>query len=165
MFPMLQAAVPCEDHLMTHHQTSDRLGPIDYQIIEFADGVVATAGFRTLLELVDAHRIQVLDLEFVTKAADGTVTMIAAHDVTVADGETIDLALFDGAASGIIGELDLDEISGDLTAGGVAAILVYEELTMLAVLDAWEASGATIVAAGPILPDDLLVALDAAEAN
>lgn len=148
---------------MTQHQASDRLGPIDYQIIEFPSGEIAAAGFRALLDLVDAHRIQVLDLEFVSTSADGDVAVIAAHDVAVADGETIDMALFDGAASGIIGDLDLAEISEHLTPGGVAAILVYEELTMLPVLDAWEASGATVVAAGPILPDDLLTALDATE--
>ena len=150
---------------MSASHVTDRLGPIDYQIIDFPSGAIVSAGFRALHDLVDAHRIQVLDLEFVTTGADGALTIVAAHDVAVADGDVIDMALFDGAASVIVRGLDLEEIADELTPGGVAAILVYEDLTMLPVLDAWEASGATIVAAGPILSDDLIEALDATETN
>ena len=146
-------------------QASDRLGPIDYQIIEFAGGVLSGAGFRLLLGLVDARLVQVLDLEFVAKDADGVVTSIAAHDVPHGPGDDIDMAVFDGACSGILDSFDLGEVGAGISAGSIAAVLVYEELTMLPVLAAWESAGATLRGSGPILPDGLIAPLEAADGN
>lgn len=53
-------------------QFGDRLGPVDYQVVEFANGVVSGAGWRTLLALVDSHLIHVLDLVAVAGALRGS---------------------------------------------------------------------------------------------
>lgn len=149
----------------TAHPHDDRLGPVDYQIIHFPSGTVSGAGFRQLLALVDAHLIHVLDLEFITLGGDGQPTVVPAHDVAVDGDDPIDMTLFDGASSGLVSDLDLAEVAAALAPGGVTAVLVYEEMTMLPVLHAWEEAGATIAAGGPILTEDLLDALDAAESD
>ncbi|MDJ0319863.1 DUF6325 family protein [Pseudarthrobacter sp. PS3-L1] len=131
--------------------------------MEFPGGVVSGKGFQLLLALADAHFIQVLDLEFVAKAADGSVRVIPAHDVTVGDGSPVDMTEFDGASSGIVSSLDITEVASSISADSVAAILVYEELTLLPVIAAWENSGASLVAGGPILPEDLLEAINLAD--
>ena len=69
-----------------HHVPSERLGPIDYIVIEFPDGKVTGAGFRRIVELSDAARILVLDIEFLSKGADGHVVTTPAHDLGEIDG-------------------------------------------------------------------------------
>ncbi len=51
--------------------TSDPLGPVDFIVVEFPDGLVTSAGFNELLELSQRGVIKVLDLEFVICDADG----------------------------------------------------------------------------------------------
>lgn len=142
------------------HQT-ERLGPIDYLVIEFPGGKVTGAGFRRLIELVDAARILVLDLEFLRRAADGEVTTIEAHDLGEVDG--VDMAFFDGAASYLLEDDDIHEIGQAMTPGSVAAIVIYEELSMVSALAAWESEGAVLLAEGPIDVEALVAAIDATE--
>ncbi len=64
-------------------------------------------GFPLLVELVDSGIIRILDLVFVTRATDGTVTAVDIADID-GDGE-LDLAVFEGASSGLLGQDDIDE--------------------------------------------------------
>lgn len=139
----------------------DVFGPIDFLVVEFAGGSVGADGFGRLLALVDQGVIRVLDLEFLARHDDGSVAPIDAHDVSAADG--LDMAQFDGASSGILTSDDFAEIGEDMTPGNVAAILVYEELSMLPVIGAWEREGATLLNDGFLLVEDLEAALDATE--
>lgn len=68
----------------------------------------------------------------------------------------------DGATSTLLDGADLDQVGAGLRAGSVAAVLVYEELSMLPVVRAWEDGGARLLSAGSITPDELLAALDGA---
>ena len=101
--------------------------------------------------------IRILDLEFVTKAADGTVSVVPASTFELAD---FDLAQFDGAASGLLDAGDIAAVSDELAAGSVAAVLVYEELAILPVIEAWTRSGAKVVTEGHLSLDELAAALD-----
>lgn len=139
----------------------DALGPIDCIAMEFPDGRIAGDGFEALLALVERGVVGVLDLEFIGPRSDGTVGTIEISELDPADG--FDLTVFDGASSGILDQSDIDEITAAIAPGSVAAVLVYEELSMLPVISAWERSGARTVASCPIAVDDLLVALDATE--
>lgn len=139
----------------------DRLGPIEFLVVEFADGVVVGDGFTHLVSLVDSGQILVLDLEFVSKSADGVVTVVEADTLEPVEG--VDLAAFAGASSHLIDGDDVARAGELIAAGSVAAILVYEVLTVLPMIAAWERAGASLVAAGAIDFDDLDAALTAAE--
>lgn len=104
----------------------DETGPIDYLVVEFPNNGMTGAGFPRLLDLVDRGIIRILDLVFVTKRDDGSVSGIAIADLD-GDGD-LDLAVFEGASSGLIGQDDLDEVSGALQPGSSAGLLVYENL-------------------------------------
>jgi len=136
------------------------LGPIAYVAVEFPGGVVGAEGFRELLALVERQAIRVLDLEFVTPA-DGGVRTVEPASLGTADG--LDMSAFDGASSGILDAEDLASLGARLTAGSVAAVLVYEELSMLQVLASWESAGANLLAEGPVDAGELISALDATE--
>lgn len=141
---------------------ADRLGPVEFLVIEFPEGNIAGAGFAELEALVDSGHILVLDLEFVSKSADGVVSVVEAGELT-ADG--VDLAAFAGASSHLIEGDDVVDAGSMIAAGSVAAVLVYEVLTVLPMIAAWERAGAKLAAGGAIEFDDLDAAITAAEAK
>src|SRR4051794_13156115 len=102
----------------------DQMGPIDYIVVEFPGSKMTGEGFPLLIDLVDRGIIRILDLVFVTKDPDGSVRGMAIADFD-ADGE-LDLAVFEGASSGLIGQDDIDETGNVLEPGSSAGILIYE---------------------------------------
>jgi hypothetical protein len=138
------------------------MGPIDYIVVEFPGSKMTGEGFPILLDLVDRGIIRILDLAFVMKDLDGTVRGIAISDFD-GDGE-LDLAAFEGASSGLIGEDDIDEAGTVLEAGSSAGILVYENVWAGPFASALRRGGGQLVASGRIPVQAILAALEAAEA-
>lgn len=146
---------------MTVADDLDVLGPVEFAVVEFPGGEIRGDGFARLLELADSGVIRVLDLEFVTRAADGTVIPVAVSDVTVGPG--VDLSPFDGASSGLVDTTDLAALGDSITVGSVAAVLVYEEQVLIPVVTAWHAAGGKLALVGHLEPAELDEALDATE--
>jgi hypothetical protein len=137
--------------------TEVELGPIDYLVVQWPpekqpDG----AALPLLVELVDRGLIRVLDLAFVRKEADGAVV-----GVDIAGNK--DLAVFDGASSGLLGEDDFTEAGQALDPGCSAAILVYENTWAAPFATALRRSGAQLVANGRIPVNAIIAALDELE--
>lgn len=133
------------------------VGPIDYLVMEFAGDRMTGEGLALLLDLVDRGTLRVLDLVFVRKELDGTVTRLEIAD---ADGDgTLDLTVFDGAASGLIGGDDVDEAGRILEPGRAAVIVIYENAWAAPLVGALRRSGAQLVAGGRIPHEQLLDAL------
>jgi hypothetical protein len=141
----------------------DEMGPIDYLVVEFPDTNKLTGeGFTQLVGLVDRGIIRIIDLVFVRKGDDGSVAGVAIADLD-GDGK-LDLAVFEGASSGIIGEDDINEVGAVLQPGNAAGILVYENVWAGPFAAALRRGGAEVVANGRIPVQELIAALDAAEA-
>ncbi|OYD67482.1 DUF6325 family protein [Rhodococcus sp. OK302] len=138
----------------------DQFGPVEYIAVEFPDGTVTADGFEQLLAAVDNGTIRILDLEFVAKAADSSLSVVPASTFDLAD---FDLSQFDGAASGLLDAADIAAVGEDIAAGSVAAVLVYEEMTLLPVLDAWARAGGRVITEGHISLDELATALNETE--
>src|SRR6188472_2823058 len=102
------------------------IGPIDYLVVEFPGSRMTGEGLPLLVDLVDRGIIRILDLLFVKKEMDGSVIGLEVADMD-SDGE-LDLTVFEGASSGVIGKDDLDEASSVLEPGNSAGILVYENV-------------------------------------
>ena len=144
-------------------EEADVMGPVGYLVVEFPGNKMTGEGLPILVDLVDRGLIRVLDLIFVMKEEDGTVHAAELRDF---DGDgTNDLAVFDGASSGLLGDDDIAESGGVLEAGSSAAVLVYENRWAAPFTAALRRGGAQLVAAGFIPQDDLLASLDAAEAS
>lgn len=139
----------------------DELGPMDYLAVEFPAGRITGDGFALLLDLVDRGLVRVLDLEFLAKSPDGAVGLVDAGSLDADAG--VDLTPFEGASSGILDQSDIDEVGAAIGPGSVAAMLVYEELTILPLLAAWQRGGARVITEGQISPDEIVLALDATE--
>jgi Family of unknown function (DUF6325) len=139
------------------------LGPVDYVVVEWPPGKEPTGeGLSHLVDLTDRGLIRVLDLAFVHKQEDGTMQGLVIADLDH-DG-SLDLAQFEGASSGILGQEDYDEAGGALEPGASAAILVYENRWAAPFAAAVRRGGAQLVASGRISHDELVKALDELEA-
>ena len=143
-----------------HHD--HELGPIDIVVIAYpADAPMTGDAVPILLDLVERGIIRVLDARFVMKNEDGTFSGFEARDL---DGKSVgDLAVFEGASSGLLGQDDIEEASGALEPGSSAALLIYENTWAAPLATALRRGGAQLVAGGRIPVQAILAALDATE--
>jgi hypothetical protein len=140
------------------------LGPIDYLVVAWpAESPPTGEAFPLLVDLVDRGLIRVLDFAFIQKEADGGVVGLNIGDLDL-DG-TPELAVFEGASSGLLSQEDFDEAGNALDAGSAAAILLYENTWAAPFATALRRGGAQLVAQGRIPVNALLDALEKAEAN
>ena len=141
----------------------DQMGPVDYLVVAFPTERMTGEAFPLLIDLVDRGVIRILDLEFIRKDEDGTVTTLSQVDLERM--QVLEAALFDGAASGLLGPDDLADAATALDPGTAAGVLVYENLWAAPFAAALRRSGGQLVAAGHIPVQALVAALDALEAE
>ncbi|MFE9428231.1 DUF6325 family protein [Kitasatospora sp. NPDC006697] len=139
----------------------DELGPIDYLVISFPGSRLTGEGLPLLVDLVDRGIIRVLDLTFLRKNDDDTVTGVELADVT-GDGR-LDLTVFEGASSGLLGESDLAEAGALLAPGDSAAVLLYENRWAAPLATALRRADARLLAGGRVPLEDVVAVLDAIE--
>jgi hypothetical protein len=139
----------------------EEMGPIDYLLVEWPGRQPTGEAMPHLLDLVDRGVIRVLDLVFLSKAEDGSVTRVEISDLGEAGAA---FSAFEGASSGLLSEEDTEEAGSALEAGTAAALLVYENRWAAPFASAVRRSGGQLVATGRIPIQAMLAALDAAEA-
>ena len=140
----------------------DEMGPIDYLVVAFPGNRMTGEGMPLLIDLVDRGIIRILDLLFIRKELDGSVSGMELADFDQ-DGE-LDLAVFAGASSGLLGADDIEHAASVLDPGSSAGVLVYENLWAAPFAAALRRGGGQLVASGRIPVQAALAALDAAEA-
>jgi uncharacterized membrane protein len=138
----------------------EEMGPIDYVVIEWPDRQPTGEAAPIVVDLVERGIIRVLDVAFVAKDADGSVSGLDLAEV--AKGAE-DLKAFDGASSDLLGDDDLTEAAEALEPGTAAAVIVYENRWAAHLATTLRRSGAQLVANGRIPVQALVAALDEAE--
>jgi len=119
-------------------------------------------GIPILLDLVDRGIIRVLDALFVRKEADGT---FAGFDMAHLDQETAgDLTVFAGASSGMLDDDDVSRVAAEIEPGSAALLLVYENTWAAHFIAAVRRNGGELIANQRVGVQQLIDALDAAEA-
>jgi hypothetical protein len=146
---------------MTEQQLEE-MGPIDYMVLEWQGELPAAGEVQPLLlELVDRGVVRILDIAFLTKDEDGSVSALEVGDLKQAAAA---FAEFQGASSGLLGFDDLEEAAAALDPGTSAAVLVWENRWAAPVAAALRRSGGQLVASGRIPVQAVLAALDEVEA-
>jgi uncharacterized membrane protein len=107
---------------MTGLLSADVIGPVDVAVIAFDgnrfNGDVAPA----ITALQDSGTVRIIDLTFVSKGSDGTITVDEVADSGVADAfERLTTTQFD-----LLSEDDLTEIAEDLDPNSSAMVVVWE---------------------------------------
>jgi hypothetical protein len=141
---------------------ADPMGPVSYLIVEFPGNKMTGEGLAALVDLVDRGLVRILDLEFVTRGADGSMTAIQLQDLDH-DGQ-LDVTIFEGVSSGLLDQSDLDGAADAIQPASSAAILLFENRWARSFVSALRRGGAQLVAAGYVPQDALAASLDAAEA-
>jgi hypothetical protein len=132
-------------------------------VVEFPGNKLTGEAFPLLVDLVDQGLVRILDLVFVRKDTDGSVAGLELKDLD-GDGE-LDMSVFEGASSGLLGDEDIQEAGNVLMPGSSAGILVYENLWAAPFAAAVRRSGGQLVASGRLPVQAVLAALDAVEAD
>jgi uncharacterized membrane protein len=140
----------------------DEMGPIDYVVIEWTGRQPSGEVAPLLLDLVDRGIVRILDIAFVSKGDDGSVSRLEIHNFGD-DGAAF--ADFEGASSGLMDDDDLAEAASALEPGTSAAVLVWENRWAAPVASALRRSGGQLVASGRIPVQAILASLEAAEAT
>jgi hypothetical protein len=140
---------------------ANALGPISYLVVEFPGSKMTGEGFPILLDLVNKGVIRILDLMFITRGADGSTRILDLSDID-RDGQ-LDLAVFDGASSGMLDQSDADDAGAVIAPGSSAGILIFENRWATSFVQALRRGEAQLVAAGYIPQQDIVAALDATE--
>jgi hypothetical protein len=138
------------------------IGPIDIVVIGFQpDAPMTGDAIPLLLDLVERGVVRVLDVLFVTKDEDGTFSGFNATDLTP---DTMgDLAMFEGASSGMLGDEDASIAAEDLEPGTAAVIIVYENRWAAPFAAAVRRNGGRLLATARIPVQDVIASLDEAE--
>jgi uncharacterized membrane protein len=101
---------------------AESIGPVDFAVILFEgnefNGQVAPA----VAELQDSGTVRIIDLAFVYKDDDGSVTIVEAEDSEVADA----FARVTGSQFDLLNDEDLDEVGAGLDPGSSALVVVWE---------------------------------------
>ena len=144
---------------------SDELepGPVDVVVIGYPPGAPATGeAIPILLDLVDRGIIRVLDALFVRKEADGT---FSGFDIADLDEATAgDLTVFAGATSGLLDDDDVAATAAEIEPGSAAVMIVYENKWAAHFIAAVSRNGGELIAHERIGVQQVIDALDAAEA-
>ena len=141
--------------------TDTDVGPIDFLAVEIPEANMKGEGFAALLDLVNSGTIRILDLRAVLVGEDGSLTAMSLGDFD-GDGE-LDLAIFDGAASGLLDDDDVQQAAALVGKGNAVVVLLYENTWAGPFVSAMRRAGAELIASGRIPANDVLEALDALE--
>jgi Family of unknown function (DUF6325) len=158
---------PCAERIASEggigmsHGQFEEMGPVDYVILEWPDRQPNGEVAPLILDLVDRGIIRILDVAFITKEADGTISGL---EVDTLEDEAGRFREFHGASSGLLGDDDLEEAAAALEPGTAAAVLVWENRWAAPLAVALRRSGGQLVASGRIPIQAILASLDAAEA-
>ena len=118
------------------------VGPVDVYIIGFPGNKFSGKIAPAIRELVDNGTIRILDLLFVMKGEDGTVTTLAIEDLDQDGAAFADLEV---AEPGSLNDEDADEVSEDLPPNSAALLIAFENLWAKKVVSALADADAVLI--------------------
>lgn len=141
----------------------DRLGPVDYLIVEFPVGHQDFKGAIAdeLLRLHDSGTIRVMDLVLLAKADDGSIDAMELSDLPELD----ELARLEEQLAETLAEDDVIALAETMRPGSVAGVLVYENLWAAPFGSAVRHAGGQLIASGRIPVQAIIAAVEADAAS
>jgi hypothetical protein len=115
------------------------------------------------MDLVDRGIIRILDLRLARVEENGDITAV---EITDLDGDgTLDLAVFAGARSGLLGDDDLMDSASLVEPGSAVGLLLYENTWAGPFVAALRRADAEVIASGRIPAADVIAMLDELEGS
>jgi uncharacterized membrane protein len=129
------------------------IGPVEYLVIGFPGNRFKGEIVPAIAELVDNGLIRIIDVAFIKRDADGTVTVFeydALDDVL-----EFGFADVEGEAGGVLNDEDLELAAETLEPDSSAALLVWEHRWAARVAQAIRDAGGRIIA-GERVPHEIV---------
>ncbi|MFN8473541.1 MAG: DUF6325 family protein [Anaerolineae bacterium] len=119
------------------------MGPCEYMVIEFPGRQFNGAMVPELAKITNAGTVRVIDLVFVQKHADGTVTATELSDLPEAQQALFDEV--DGEIDDLFNEEDIAIEAAKLEPNSAAVMVVFEHVWAVGLRDAIVASGGRVI--------------------
>ncbi len=100
------------------------LGPVDFFAVKFPGNQFRGEIAPALQELVDSGTIQIVDLTFAHKDADGNVEIVEMHDLDEESYKLYESLVVD--VNGMLSEEDVEMIANALEPNSSAALMLFE---------------------------------------
>ncbi len=130
-----------------------RIGPLEYLVISVKDEPFRNTILPELNTLQEEGLIRVVDLLFVTKAADGQVALREVNEL----GEE-DLSAYEGLADDLMGWLtaeDIETLAGELPPDTEAVVVLLEHTWAFGLTEAVHKAGGVLFTGGLVTPEAL----------
>ena len=129
------------------------IGPVEYMIVGFPGNRFTGEIAPELAKLVEAGTVRILDLIFVGKVADGTVTTFEFDQ----RDELAGFAAIDGEVGGLISTEDVEYAASLLEPNSSEALLVWEDVWATPLVEAMRRADG-VVLEGARIPHELVQA-------
>ncbi|MFE2727421.1 DUF6325 family protein [Kitasatospora sp. NPDC059327] len=120
------------------------IGPVEYVVIAFPGNRFSGEIAPELRRLVQNGTVRIIDLTFVKKAADGSVTQIELQSLD--PDESSVFADIDGEIGGLFSAEDVALIARELVPDSSAAVLAWENTWAAPIAQAVRRAGGLLVA-------------------
>lgn len=134
-------------------ETQMTIGPVEYVLIAFPGNEFKGEIAPALADLIDAGTVRIIDLVFIKKDADGTVSTFEYDALE----EAVTFAELPGEAGGFIGEEDIAEAAELLEEEFSAALIVWEDVWAAPLAEAIRGAGGVIIG-GERVPHEVVEA-------
>ena len=144
-------------------QTSlDRLGPVDYVVVEFPVGRSSFTGEMAdeLVALAERGTMRVIDVLVLVKDDDGEVEAMELSDLDNLGA----LEKLEGELAEMLAEEDVAHLAAAMDPGSTAGVLIYENVWAAPFASAARRSGGRLIANGRIPTQAIIAAMEADEA-
>ena len=145
------------------HVTSlDKLGPVDYLVVEFPAGASSFTGemARELVALVEAGTIRIIDVLILTKNDDGSVDAMELSEIE----ELGALEAVEAELAELLAAEDVEHLAAAMEPGTTAGVLIWENLWAAPFGAAARRSGGQLIASGRIPIQAIIASIEADEA-
>ncbi|MFE7184220.1 DUF6325 family protein [Streptomyces erythrochromogenes] len=120
------------------------IGPVEYVVIAFPGNRFRGEIAPELKALVAGGTVRILDLTFIKKDADGSVSFVELDALDPSEASVFDD--IEGEVGGLFSEEDLALIAEDLVPNSSAAMLVWENTWAAGITGAIRRAGGELVA-------------------
>jgi len=142
------------------------IGPLEYVVIGFEDDHFTNEILPALNTIQESGLIRVVDLLFVSKAADGTVTVREVNELGEEELQPYGSMVED--LTGLLTAEDVDRLARTIPPGTSTVIILLEHTWTLGLADAVRRAGGVLFTGGVVTPEalaQLSAELAAAEAK
>src|SRR4051794_3456953 len=140
----------------------DKLGPVDYLVVEFPAGASNFTGEMAAepISLVDSGTIRVVDVLILTKDENGVVDAMELGDIE----ELGELQAIEAELAELLAEEDVVNLAAAMDPGSTAGVLIWENLWAAPFASAARRAGGQLIANGRIPIQAIIASIEADDA-